>query len=227
MGQLLTAKDEQLSEERCWRQWGYFGIALVDRDFAPMVLPEQLLADSLRYVDNLDTSRLFSLILDWLYFYSDLLRPEVFLKIKSTMDDRELKILSGILSFQDKRRFGPLVLKLSQSLDEQKIILGTEGRMNSFGVDPVMLRFGILCSNIERIRSDKKVMTRDELFKFCKFLKVRAIIGPSARSDFFSLRFIYPEKSIAVIRKLSFASKTSSVYFERNLKYFKDDFIQA
>lgn len=220
MGQLLTANDEFLTVDKCWQQWGYYGIALVDRDFTPVVLPEQLLADSLRYVDNLDTSRLFSLIMDWLYLYSDLLRPEVFLKIKSTIEDRELKILSGILSLQDKRRFGPLVVKLSQNIDEQKLILGTEGRMNSFGVDPVMSRFGILCSNIERIRSDKKIMTRDELFKYCPILKARAVIGPSARADFFSLRTIYPNKTIAHIREVSCASKTSSVYFERNLKYF-------
>ena len=149
----------------------------------------------------------------------------VFLKNISEINDRELRILCGLLSLQDKRRFGPLVSKLSSGLDEEDFILGSQGRMNSFGVDPVMSRFGIICSNIDRTRADKKVMPRDELFKYCSFLKARAIIGPSARSDFFTLRFIYPEKPIAQVRTLSFASKTSSIYFERNLKYFTDDFL--
>jgi hypothetical protein len=222
MDQLPTVKESYRSEAECWRQWGYYGIALYERDEIPSVLPELLLADSLRYIDNLDTSRFFSLIMDWLYFYSDLLRPEVFLKISSEINDRELRILCGLLSLQDKRRFAPLVSKLSSNLDEQKIILGSQGRMNSFGVDSVMSKFGVICSNIERVRYDKKIMPRDELFQNCKFLKARTIIGPTARSDFFTLRSIYPEKSIAHIRTMSFASKTSSVYFERNLKYFAE-----
>lgn len=225
MGQLLKTKDSYLSEAECWRQWGYYGIALVDRDEVPIVLPEKLLTDSLRYVDNLDTSRFFSLIVDWLYFYSDLLRPEVFLKNRSEINDRELRILCGLLSLQDKRRFGPLVLKLSSRLDKETLILGSQGRMNSFGLDPVMSRFGIICTNIDRTRSDKKIMPRDELFKYCSLLKVRTVIGPSARSDFFTLRSIYPERPIVQVRNLSFASKTSSIYFERNLKYFLDDFL--
>jgi hypothetical protein len=224
MGQLLKAKDGYLSEAECWQQWGYYGIALVDQDIAPVVLPEKLLTDSFRYIDNLDTSRLFSLIVDWLYFYSDLLRPEVFLKNRSEINDRELRILCGVLSLQDKRKFGPLVTKLSSTLNDKKLILGLQGRMNSFGEDPVMSRFGIICTNIDKTRSDKKIMPRDKLFKYCSFLKARAIIGPSARSDFFTLRSIYPEKTIAQVRSLSFASKTSSIYFERNLKYFSDDF---
>jgi hypothetical protein len=222
MGQLLTVKESYRTEAECWRLWGYYGIALYEREEIPVLLPEKLLANSLRYIDNLDTSRFFSLIMDWLYFYSDLLRPEVFLKISSEINDRDLRILCGILSLQDKRRFGPTVLKLSSTFTEQNIILGSQGRMNSFGVDPVMSRFGVICSNIERVRSDKKIMPRDELIQTCKFLKARTIIGPTARSDFFTLRSIYPEKSIAQVRTMSFASKTSSVYFERNLKYFAE-----
>ncbi len=222
MGQLLTARENynHLSENECWQQWGYYGIALNERDESPVVLPEVLLCDSLIYVDNLDHSRLFSLIIDWLYFYSDLLRPEVFAKIGPSMDERELRILCGILSLQDKRRFAPLVEKLSETLDTKSMILGSQGRINSFGEDPVMARFGIICTTIDKTRSDKKIMPRDELVKYCSFMKARVIIGPNARSDFFSFRAAYPEKKIAKIRELTFASKTSSVYFERNFKYF-------
>lgn len=225
MGQLLKVNESHLTEAECWQQWGYYGIALNQRDDTPIVLPEKLLADSLRYVDNLDQSRLFSLVMDWVYFYSDLLRPEVFLKIRSQINDRELRILCGILSLQDKRKFGPLVDKLSQKLAPSQIMLGSQGRINSFGEDPVIASFGVVCSYVERTRSDKKIMPRDELLKYCPFLRARAVIGPSARSDFFSLRTIYPDKTIAHIREVACASKTSSVYFERNLKYFSEDFL--
>lgn len=62
---------------------------------------------------------------------------------------------------------------------------GPQGRVNSFGADPIMFKYGITCSFIQRVRDDKKVITKNEITNICVMFKSRLIIGANARADFF------------------------------------------
>jgi hypothetical protein len=195
-------------------------VALNTKDDSPITLPEKVIIDSIQYFKIVDYSKLFSLVIDFIAAYHDLLRPDIFISESKEISSREKRILSGLLELANKRRFNQAILKISKSFDhnDQPINIGSQGRINSFGLDPIMAKYGILCSTINRIRSDKKVLSRIELMELCEFFKWRIIIGPNARADYLSLRKIRNDLTAAKTRQLARATKSSSVYFEQVAK---------
>ena len=163
---------------------------------------------------------MFSLILDWSFIYGDLLRTDVFLKEFPVLENaKERKILCGLLELINLRKFKPVIKKISKTFGNEDYMCGAQGRVSSFGADPVMLKYGITCSFIQRVRDDKKVITKKEITNVCEVFKSRLIIGANARADFFSFRKIFIDYKISQIREMTFTSKTSSVDFEKSFRY--------
>jgi hypothetical protein len=198
---------------------GYYGVALNVKDEQPLVLPEELIIKSIRHLGNLDYSKMFSLILDWSFMYGDLLRTDIFLKEFSILESKkERKILCGLLELINQRKFKSVIQKISKTFDNEEYMCGAEGRVNSFGHDPVMYKYGIICSFIQRVRDEKKVITQKEITNVCEVFKSRLIIGANARADFFSFRKLFASYKISQVRDMTFTSKTSSVDFEKSFR---------
>lgn len=218
MNNLQLKKNSHLSEDECWNQLGYYGVALNIRDELPLALPEQVVIYSLKYLGILDYSKMFSLIVDWTFQYDDLLRADVFLKEYPLLEDKERKILAGLLEIIDRRRFKKVIDKIDEDTSNIEYLCGSIGRMNSYGQDPIMKKHGIICQFIKRTRDEKKVYQVREVINHCEIFKSRLLIGANARADFYSFRKIFPNKRLSEIRKIAHASKTSSVDFEKMFK---------
>lgn len=212
-------KNKELTEEQCWAQLGYYGVALNIKDDLPLLLPEELIIQSIRRLGNLDYSKMFSLILDWSFIYGDLLRTDVFIKEFSILENpKDRKILCGLLELINLRKFKSVIDKISKTFGNEEYMCGAEGRVNSFGHDPIMFKYGIVCSFIQRTRDAKKVFTKNEVANICDVFKYRLIIGANARADYFSFRKLFDSFNLSQIRNMTYTSKTSSVDFEKSFK---------
>lgn len=93
----------RLNEEECFRQLGYFGVALNTKDDTPIALPEKVIIDSIQYFKIVDYSKLFSLVIDFIASYHDLLGPDIFISESKEISSREKRILCGLIELANKK----------------------------------------------------------------------------------------------------------------------------
>jgi hypothetical protein len=203
--------------EQLQGQLGYYGITFSECDDVAIMLPEELVLEIIESTNVFDHSRTFALMLDLFGLHSDLFRTDLFITLSKNYSTRTRATLCGLMTIFNYRKFKVAITKINPRL-ENFVTCSSEGRLISFGSDPIMKSFGITCTPISPKRDTKKVYSRDEIFARSTVMRMRIIIGPLPKADYLAFRFEYPQMlQVDIYSKVSIA-KTSAIYAERDFK---------
>lgn len=220
----MNLKKTTYSENELISFWGYYGVTYSSQAELPELLPERLIVLTIKEIKNIDYSKTFSLMLDWLSHYSSLLRNDLLIIESKILNQTELQVLCGILEISNIRKFDPVIKKI---LSRNKIVviesLGSQGRVSSFGADPIMKKYGIICSTIDRVRDEKKILPMNIIHIRNLVLRNRMLIGANARADYASLRILFPYLKNSEIYEVAHISRSSGVEYSRNMKFLIGD----